>query len=179
MRHEVVFRARRGFTLLEMLMVILLVALVLGASISAVRTVLLTFAGQDRRAGMKIRLDAVVEKMTNELREARDATFVNPHEIRFTYDNTTFFIYYFYHPLDGYPSAFTRSVYEVRKATVDTTIDGVFTYGSGSIIARDVAPPPVSSFTVDGTVNVITIDLSAVGGDETIRSRVALFPRNV
>ena len=46
-------------------------------------------------------------------------------------------------------------------------INGSFTYGGGTLLMRDVKPPPVSDLSVSGSTAML--DLTLIRGDETIR----------
>ena len=144
------------------------------------RAVLLNWSSSEERAGIDTTLDKGIEDMVRDLREVELIQSTAAYdEIRFTPDYTNYYIYYLYNEDDSYvpPPAFDQSSYELRRATLTGGINGTFTYGDGQLIMTDVLPPATSDLSLSG--NIITIDLSITRGDETIRSRTEVMPRNL
>lgn len=141
------------------------------------RAVLLSWASQETRSGIEINLDRGLEEIVRDLREVRQVGSVNNDEIRFTQDQSNYYIYYLYNANDSYPPAFNQTLYDLKKATLSGGISGTFTYGSGPIIITNILPPATSDLSISG--NIVSIDLSAKRGDETIRSRTQVRPRNL
>lgn len=168
---------KKGFTLVELIMTILMLVVLVGVTVFVFRAVLLSWSSQERRSGIDISLDRGIEEMVRDLRDARQVQSVNNDEIRFTQDQSTYYIYYLYNGSDSYPPNFNQSLYELRKTTLTGGITGTFTYGSGNIIINDILPPPTSDLSLSS--NLITIDLSIKRADETIRSRTQVRPRNL
>lgn len=154
----------------------MLVALV-GVTAYIFRAVLLSWSSQETRSGIDINLDRGIEEIVRDLREARQVQSVNNDEVRFTQDQSNYYIYYFYNANDAYPPTFNQSSYDLRKATLSGGIGGTFTYGSGPIIITDVLPPATSDLSISG--NIVTIDLSVKRYNETVRSRTEIKPRNL
>lgn len=164
---------KRGLTLIELIITVVMFVILVGVATYVFRAVLLSWSGQEERAGIEITLDRTAEEMVRDLREASDVnTSVNDDEIRFTQDGSTYYIYYLYNEDDSYPSGFTESSYELRRAALSG-----FTYGSGRLIISDIVPPPTSDLSRTG--NIVTIDLSVTRDNETIRSRTEIKPRNL
>jgi len=151
-------------------------AVLTGVAVYIFRAVLLTWSSQETRSGVDISLDRGIEEIVRDLRKARQVQSSND-EIRFTQDQSAYYIYYFYNASDSYPMAFNQSVYQLRKAGLTGGIAGTFTYGSGDIKIIDVLPPAFSDLSLSS--NLITIDLSVARKDETIRSRTQVRPRNL
>ena len=168
---------KKGLTLLELMMTIVMFVILTAVVAYILRAVLLSWSSQETRTGVDIILDVGIEEMTRDLREAKQISSVNNNEIRFTRDQTNFYIYYLYNQNDSYPPAFNQTSYQLRKATLTGGINGTFTYGLGDIKAIDVLPPPTSALSLSG--NLITIDLSIIRKNETIRSRTEVRPRNL
>ena len=146
---------------------------------SVLNTVLITWTGQERRAGIDTELDRGIEEMVRDLRKAKQVqSTANYDEIRFRQGTSSYSIYYLYNASDSYfpPPAFNQSTYQLKKETLSGGINGTFTYGSGQTMVNDVLPPPTSDLSFSS--NLVTIDLSAKRGDETIRSRTQVRPRN-
>jgi len=159
---------------------IVMFAILVSVTLYIFRAVLLSWSSQETRTGIDIGLDRGIEEMVRDLREAKLVQSTPSYdEIRFTSDYSTYYIYYFYNADDSYvpPPAFNQSIYELRKAALTGSINGTFTYGSGQIIMTDVLPPTTSDLSLSG--NILTIDLSVTRGDETIRSRTDVRPRNL
>lgn len=159
-----------------MITIVMLVALV-GITAYVFRAVLLSWSSQETRAGIDISLDRGIEEMARDLREAKEASYVNNDEIRFTQDQSNYYIYYFYNENDSYPPSFNQSLYQLKKAALSGGMGGTFTYGSGTIIIIDMLPPLTSDLSLNN--NVVTMDLSLTRGNETIRSRTEVKPRNL
>jgi hypothetical protein len=154
----------------------MLVVLV-GVTAFVFRAVLLNWSSQETRSGIDIILDRGIEEMVRDLREAKQVSSINNDEIRFTQDQSTYYIYYLYNADDSYPPSFNQNSYQLRKTTLSGGISGTFSYGSGSIIITDILPPVTSDLSISS--NIVTIDLSTKRGDETIRSRTQVKPRNL
>lgn len=159
-----------------MITIVMLVALV-GVTAYVFRAVLLSWSSEETRAGVDISLDRGIEEMVRDLREAKEASYVNNDEIRFTPDQSNYYIYYLYNENDFYPPSFNQSSYQLKKAALSGGIGGTFTYGSGTIIIIDILSPPTSDLSLSN--NVVTLDLSLSRGNETIRSRTEVKPRNL
>lgn len=140
---------KRGFTLLELMITVVLFIMLALVTFFIFRAILLTWSSQETRAGKEIILDFSMEKMVRDLREAEVLGFKNPDEIRFTQglnDDTDNYIYYLYNSNETYPPDFDEDSYELRKATLASVTGrdlstGTFTYGDGAILIWDVLSP--------------------------------------
>lgn len=168
---------KKGLTLIELMIVIIMFVILTGVIVCVLRAVLLSWSSQETRAGVDISLDRGIEEVVRDLREGRQVNTVNNDEIRFTQDLAACYIYYLYNAGDSYPSSFTQTSYQLKKATLTGGMSGTFAYGSGDIKITDVLPPPTSDLSLSS--NLITVDLSIKRGDETIRSRTQVRPRNL
>jgi len=169
---------KRGLTLIEVLIVIIFFTILASVSVYIFRIVLTSWSSQDERAGISISIDFEIEKMVRELREATAIQSVNLDEIRFTTD--TDYIYYLYNAIESYPPGFADPAlfYELKRTTLaGGIIAGTFTYGDGTVLIRDVVPPPTSDLAVNA--NTATIDLTVKREGETIHSRTEVRPRNI
>lgn len=171
---------KRGLTLIELIITTVMFAILVGVIVYVFRVVLLNWSSSERRTGIDISLDRGIEEMIRDLRKAREVQSTSGYdEIRFTQDQSTYYIYYLYNGNDAYipPPAFDQDSYELRKATLTGDINGTFTYGDGRVIITNVLPPPTTDLSISG--NIATIDISISRGDETIRSRTQVKPRNI
>jgi hypothetical protein len=167
---------KRGITLLEVMITIIMFTILIGVLGYMTRVILLSWSGQETRTGLDIILKRGMEETVRDLREARSVQSSND-EIRFTQDLTNYYIYYLYTANDSYPLAFSQSAYDLRKAALTGGLSGTFTYGSGRVVIMDVRPPPTSDLSL--TSNLLTLDLSARQGSETVRIRTKIRPRNL
>jgi len=140
---------KKGFTILEVMIVLILFAILVAVIVFVFRTILITWSSQETRAGVDINLDFTVENMVRELRESEVIGYANDNELRFTQglnDDTEYYIYYFYNSSDTYPPDFSQDTYELRKTTLsgvsgqDLTT-GTFDYGDGEIVIIDTISP--------------------------------------
>ena len=169
-------RVSKGFTLLELMITIIMLAALVIVSFSVLRVVIVTWVSQETRAGVDITLDAGMEKVVRDLREATAVNSSND-QIRFTTDNTTYYIYYFYNQNDSYPPSFNQTSYQLRKTLLSGGINGTFNYGSGQVLLYSILPPPTSDLSI--TSNVINLDLSMKRASETIRAKTEISARNL
>jgi len=173
---------KKGFTLLEVLLVIVMFVVLTAVTVYVFRAILLSWSAQEIRAGIGINLYRGVEKMAREILEVKNVDSLNTDEIRFTDVGDNYCIYYLYNGNDAYPPNFGQATYELRKAALSGVVGGdlttgTFTYGDGTIIIKDIVPPTTSDLSIIN--NIVTIDLSATRGNETIRSRTEVRPRNL
>lgn len=164
-----------GFTLIEIIITLIMIVILIATVVYILRAVLLSWSSQETRAGIDIVLDRGIEQVARDLREARQVQSTND-EIRFTQDQSTYYIYYLFNSADTYPPNFSQSLYQLKKATLSGGIGGTFTYGAGDIILNDISAPPASDLSLSG--NMVRIDLTAAVKDESIRSRTEVRPRN-
>ncbi len=168
-----------GVTLIELMIAVLLLSVLIGGSAVVFNTLLLSWASQTQRSGADLQLERAVEETVRDLREARQIQSISGYdEIRYTTDGSTFQIIYLYHAGDSYaPPAFNQAVYQLRRASLTGGLGGTFTYGEGTLLLTDVLPPSTSDLSASG--NLITLDLSVQRGDETLRARTQVRPRNL
>jgi prepilin-type N-terminal cleavage/methylation domain-containing protein len=170
---------KTGFTLTELLIVIVMLAVLFSAVWVSFNTVLETWGTQDARLGLEEDLRHGMDKVLYDLRAAK-AISVADDSIRFTlYESGTnnSYIIYLYHSGDSWVPAYDQDVYELRKTALTGGINGTFTYGDGSLYIKQVKPPTTSDLSVSG--NVITLDLTATRYDETVRLLEKLTARNL
>lgn len=162
--------------MLEVIIVSVMLVILTGVSAYIFNAALLTWSSQEMRSGIDINLDRGIEEMARDLREARQIQS-SGDEIRFTQGASAYYIYYLYNANDAYPPGFSQASYQLKKAALSAGINGNFTYGSGQPVVSDVLSPPASDLSF--SANIATIDLSVRRGEETIRSRTKVKPRNL
>lgn len=172
--------SRKGATLIELMIVLVLLSVLGGAAMMVFNVVLLSWSSQTERSGADLQLERAAEEMVRDLREARQfQSTAGRDEVRYTTDGSTFFIFYLYNAGDTYgpPPAFNQTVYQLRRATLTGGLSGTFTYGSGTLLLTEVLPPATSDLSASG--NLITLDLSVERKEETVRLRTQVRPRNL
>jgi len=173
----IIFRSQKAFTLVETLIVAAMVAMIMGALAFIFQVVSSGWSGQGSRAGLDADGIKAASEITGDVRNAMEVACLSSGEIRFSSDGTNYFIYYLYNPLDSYPSQFDRDSYQLKKSALSGGINGSFVYGSGDLVARDILPPPASSFSFNGKEAVV--DMGLKRGTNSIRSAVKVKPRNI
>ena len=184
---------RKGFTLVELILVVGMLVAIIIVSAYVFRVVLTNWVSQDARAGIGLVADRAINAVNKDVREATALRQKNLHEIRFTLkdrqsDGTPIAglflhcIYYLYNSADGYPPNFKQSAYDLKRAVLNNVVGtdlttGTFTYGSGALLADGILPPNASDLAVNGST--ATVDLSIKKGSETMRTRTSAVARNV
>ena len=169
---------KKGLTLIELMISTVLVVILAGVVIYAFRAILLNWSGAEARAGINITLNRAVEEMRRDVIKAKAIASGTNDEVRFTALDDTHRIYYLYNPNDSYPPIFNQQKYELKKAGLSGSLtNGAFTYGDGVIILTDVSPSPTTDLSCSS--NLVTLDLSSIRGDETVRLRTQIKPRNL
>jgi len=173
--------SKTGLTLVELMISLAMIVILAGFSVYVYYSVFLSWAGQEVLVGEEIDLSRALDNMVGDIRTAREITSDNPNEIRFTQDDSTYYIYYLYNAGDTYPAAFSKASYILKKATLSGGISGTFSYGAGSQVISDLVPPPTTDISV--SAGLVTIDMSVSrterDGTETLRYRTAVTPRNL
>ena len=171
---------KKGFTLIELMITLLLLAILMSVAIYVFIAVSKSWSSHEARSGIGIVIDRAIEEMVRDIREARIVSdSLHPDEIRFTQDEASYDIYYFYNEKDSYPPSFNQGLYDIKKAQLTGGMGGTFTYGSGKIIIRDVLAPGTSELSVNPAGNMVIIDLTVQRKGEAIRSRTEVRPRNL
>jgi len=155
---------KRGITIAELLITIILLVMIVGAASYAFRAVMLSWSNHSTRTRIAVDIDAAIAKIARQLREAVQISSTNSQEVRFTAPGGSSFIYY----IDNS---------ELKKAILSGGIDSSFTYGPGELMLVDVVTPPTSSISVSG--NMVNLDISVSRGRETLRSKTQVRPRNL
>lgn len=128
------------------------------------------------RSDIRGDISQAVELISKSLRQAKSIDDLTESSITFTADlgsgDDTYRVY-LYNASDGEPNPpyKQQSIYELRWAK------GTVSYGSGAILATDIPIPTNIPFSQSN--NLITIDLTATRGDETVRIRSNIRPRNL
>lgn len=169
---------KKGLTLIELMISTMMVVILAGVVIYVFRAILLSWSGSEARSGINITLYRAVEEMRRDVITAKAVASGTNDEVRFTAINNTNWIYYLYNSNNFYPPSFNQQKYELKKTGLSGTnlTNGAFTYGNGATILTDVSPPPTTDLSFSS--NLVTLDLSSVRDNETVRLRTQIKPRN-
>jgi len=171
---------RLGLTLIELILTLGMFVILISIVLYVYHIFLFCWFSTDQRAGINIELERGVRFMVEDLREAKEIK-IEPdfNEIRFTTNETTYYIYYLYNPNEPYiqPPLFGQNVYELRKAVLTGGLDGMFNYGQGRIIMTDIISPQTSQLSINN--KLITFDLTISRNNETMRFLTKVRPRNL
>jgi len=175
----------RGFTLVEVLLVSLMIPAVIAMLFFMFRAVTDSWTMQGARAGLSVSMNKALQTMSSDLRNARRVAGQDNRELRFTQDGSTYFVYYLFsksasYPFsksDAYPLKVDSDLCQLRKATLSGGMDGNFQYGSGELVAKGILPPPVSSLSFQSPI--VTIDLTAQQSRDSLRLVRTIRPRNL
>jgi hypothetical protein len=168
---------RRNFTLLEIIITTVMLAVLAGVSVYFFHAVLKVWSHQEEEIGSQIPLFRAIKEVVQDLREAKEVKELNDDEIRFC-KNSDFYIYYLFNEKDTYPPRFNQDFYKLKKAKLSNNINGGFSYGSGQILLDKVLPPPLTDLSVDNEKMVI-VDLRVSTNEEVKRLRAKIKPRNI
>jgi len=168
-------RNKKGFTLIELLVTLTIMSvLVFTIGYTFVVGLKLWDEGYDRN-DIQTDIAQAFELISKNLRQATSINTLTESSITFTADlgsGSTSCRIYLYNSSDSEPNPpYSESTYDLRWAT------GTVTYGSGAIVATDIVQPITAAFSQSG--NVITVDLTITRGDETLRMRSKVRPRNL
>ena len=130
--------------------------------------ILLAWSSQQDRLGLQRQAQHGLERAVRDLRLALAVQNDPKDAIRYTLREggaVNAYILYLYSVGDIWPPAYGQPRYQVRRTPLIGGINGTFTYGSGTLLMRDVQPPPTSDLSVSGSV--ATLDLTLARGNET------------
>jgi len=163
-----------GVTFVELLIALLLFAVLMTATAFSLNPVLLAWSSHYDRMELQRQAQHGLEQAMRDLRPAVDLQHDTSDAVRFTVREggvQNSYILYLYHASETWPPAYAQATYQLRKATLTGGISGTFTYGGGTLLMRDVQPPPASDLSVSGSGadEVATLDVSLTRGEETWR----------
>ena len=197
-------RIKGGMTLIELLMVMVFIAVLMGVMVYIFQAVLLSWTSEGTRTDVNIASSFTITSMAQDLRQAvAISDNSGSHEIRFGVKrrdasgnlvinqqtgNTIidYYIYYFYNASDTYPPKLKQISYQLWKYKFNNVPDsnhlttGTVAYGSGQFIVDNIIFPALNPSNLSVSNNVITIDLTILKGqNEKIRDYSNVSPRNL
>ncbi len=174
----------RGFTIIEMIIVLLLMAIMLGVSGYLFVVGLHAWDSGMTRTGIREDISYAMEKMIRDLKETANGSLRQYSSIIHTiqYDNLSgnTYVLYLYNADDAtLDSTYGENLYDLHKADIDG--GDAPASGDGVLILRDLVSPdataPETALTING--NQVTLDVVVQRGDETVRTRTKVRPRNL
>jgi len=177
----------RGFTLIETIIVLLLLAMLLGVSGSLFVVGLHAWDAGYIRGGIREDVSYAMEKVVRDLKEMANGSLdqYNPgggdiaHTIEFTDLDGNTYVFYLYNADDSsFDSTYSESFYDLRKADISGDDPAS---GEGTLILKDLVSPdataPATALTISG--NQVTLDFVVQRSDEIVRIRTKVRPRNL
>jgi prepilin-type N-terminal cleavage/methylation domain-containing protein len=173
----------QGFTLIEMLIVLLLLAMLFGVSGSLFVVSLQAWGAGRTRAGIREDVSYAMGNAVRDLKEMANGSLGQyssiANTIQFDERGGDTYVFYLYNSTDSsFDSSYTESLYHLRKA--NTTQGDNPTSGEGTLILRDLVSPdaaaPATALTIGDTQ--VTLDFVVQRSDEIVRTRTKVRPRN-
>ena len=174
----------RGFTLIETIIVLLVLAMLLGVAGSAFIVSLHAWDSGLIRAGIREDVSYAMEKTVRDLKEMFNGSLSQyssiANTIQFNEKGGDTYVLYLYNSADSsFDSSYTESLYNLRKANI-TQGDNPAS-GEGTLILKDIVSPdaavPETALTVGGTQ--VTLDFVLQRSEEIVRTRTKVRPRNL
>ena len=179
-------RYYRGFTLIEMLIVLLLSAMLSGVTGLVFLVSLRAWDSGCIRTGIREDISYAAEKVVRDLKEMALRSLSQYGSIAHTvqYDNFAgnTYVFYLYNADDSsFDSTYSESLYNLRKA--NTSQGGNPALGDGVLILRDLVSPdaaaPAMALSIDPNGTQVTLGFVVQRSDEIVRIRTKVRPRNL
>lgn len=176
----------RGFTLIEMLIVLLLLAMLLGVTGFVFIVSLRVWDAGCIRGGIREDVSYAMEKAVRDLKEMANGSLSQyssiEHTIQFEETGGDTYVLYLYNSADPvFNSTYNRDFYNLHKANITQGDDP--DSGEGVLILRDLVSPdasaPKTSLSINAGRTQVTLDLAVQRGDETVTIRTKVRPRNL
>ena len=183
-------RYYRGFTLIEMLIVLLLSAMLSGVTGLVFLVSLRAWDSGCRRTGIREDISYAAEKVVRDLKEMalRSLSQYNPgggdvaHTVQYNDFAGNTYVFYLYNADDSsFDSTYSEGLYNLRKANTSQGDNPAL--GDGVLILRDLVSPdaaaPATALSIDPNGTQVTIDFVVQRSDEIVRIRTKIRPRNL
>jgi len=180
--------AKQGFTLIETIIVLVLMAILLGATGFVFLVSLRAWDSGCIRGGIRADASYAMEKTVRDLKEMAMGSLSQydsgsgniAHTIQYDDLSGNTYVLYLYNADDAtLDSTYSQSLYDLRKADIDHG-DTPAT-GDGVLILRDLVSPdavsPATALTISSTQ--ATLDFVPQRGSETVRLKTKIRPRNL
>ncbi len=179
-------RYYRGFTLIEMLIVLLLSAILSGITGLVFLVSLRAWDSGCIRTGIREDISYATEKVVRDLKEMALRSLSQYSSIAHTVQYNDFagntYVFYLYNGDDSsFDSAYSESLYNLRKANTSQGDNPAL--GDGVLILRDLVSPdaaaPATALSIDPNGTQVTLDFVVQRSDEIVRIRTKVRPRNL
>lgn len=176
----------QGFTLIETVIAILLLAMLLGVTGFVFIASLHAWDAGCLRTGIREDMSYAMEKTVRDLKGMTNASLrqysLIAHTIQCDDSSGTTYVFYLYNVDDSsFDSTYSESFYDLRKANISSGDDPAS--GGGLLILQDlVSPdttPPATALSIDPNDTQVTLDFVVQRGDETVRLKTKIRPRNL
>ncbi len=181
-------RYYRGFTLIEMLIVLFLLAMLSGVTGLVFLVSLRAWDSGCIRGGIREDISYATEKVVRDLKEMalRSLYQYNPgggdvaHTVQYKDFAGNTYVFYLYNADDSsFDSTYSESLYNLCKANTSQGDNPAL--GDGLLILRDLVSPnaaaPATALTISGAQ--VTLDFVVQRSDEIVRIRTKVRPRNL
>ncbi len=183
-------RYYRGFTLIEMLIVLLLLAMLSGVTGLVFLVSLRAWDSGCIRGGIREDISYATEKVVRDLKEMalRSLYQYNPgggdvaHTVQYNDFAGNTYVFYLYNSAElSFDSSYTENLYDLLKA--NTSQGDIPALGNGVLILRDLVSPnaaaPATALSIDPNGTQVTLDFVVQRSDEIVRTRTKVRPRNL
>jgi len=179
-------RYKRGFTLLETLIVFSLLSVLMGVSAYLFTVSLRAWGTGSLRTEIREDMSYAMEKVVRDLKEMANGSLSQyssiEHTIQFEETGGDTYVLYLYNSADPvFNSTYNRDFYNLHKANINQGDDP--DSGEGVLILRDLVSPdasaPKTSLSINAGRTQVTLDLAVQRGDETVTIRTKVRPRNL
>ena len=173
----------RGFTLIETIIVLLLLAMLLGVAGFVFVVSLRAWDSGCIRGGIREDTSYAMEKVVRDLKEMAIRSLSQYSSIAHTVRYNDFaghtYVFYLYNADDSsFDSTYSESFYDLWKANIPGDDPAS---GEGTLILRDLvspdATPLATALTISGTQ--VTLNFVVQRSDEIVRVRTKVRPRNL
>jgi len=187
-------RYYRGFTLIEMIIVLLLLAMLLGVTGSVLLVSLRAWNSGCIRGGIREDVSYAMEKTVRNLKEMANASLGQydsgsgdiAHTIQYDDLSGNTYVLYLYNADDEtLDFNYGENLYNLHKANITQGNNPAL--GEGTLILRDIVSPDATSSTTALTIepkepndpNQVTLDFVVQRSSETVRLKTKIRPRNL
>ena len=157
---------KRGFTLLELILVILMTTILIGAMGFVYFTCCSAWNVGKDRSELRTQVSQSLEWITRNLYPAQNVVLESPQSLKFTKGSSDYRLYLY--SLDDPGVKYDQNSYSLLQS------DASEAYGAGIVLATGVQPNIFSYVN-----NIVAVDLTATQNNITVHERTKIKPRNL